>query len=301
MIGIGSWVIVSTLLMGGIVGAIVAWSRGRFDRRMCFGFFTLLAGLGLVNLINTWPAIVSRFTTTQPLELQILIFSGTSILLLLVTSAAPALIVGFAPSIRSTGQAEHPPLARREAILVGLAAGAIAAGLAAWVGTLAAASSPSWGDTSAQGTYVPVLSAALSPVAGFVRTAALLLLLFTTADWLSDAWRRRKALTILLLALFGLALGGVASSETLTAWLLAGGTAGVVLVAGYVFLLRFEPALVPPVVGMFALLGALKKGFGQAYPSALAGAVLAAIIVAGTAVLWTAKLLQSEDRGASDA
>jgi hypothetical protein len=287
IVRIFGWLMVSALLMSGVVGGIIDWSRKRFAVRVFVGWFLLLAGLRIAELANSWLAILSRFSTAQPLEFQVLTEIGWGIVSLLVTAAAPAMVLGFLHGWQHPGAG----IGRPQMILLGLAAGAVAACGVALANTLAPTPSPDWPDTTAAGAYLPLLSVALSPVTRFIRTAILFLFLFVALDQCSRGWSHRRTVTSFLAVLFGLALAGLATGDDLGYWLLAGVATGLFLLAGYIFVMRFELALVPTAVGFMVILGVLRNGFHQAHPTALPGAVVAAVLVAALSIFWTSRLI----------
>jgi hypothetical protein len=91
---------------------------------------------------------------------------------------------------------------------------------------------------------------------------------------------------VVVLILLGLVVAG-SNIETLPSWLLSGVVLGVLLTAGYTFLLRHQPELLPIAIGTIAILAALKEGLRQAYPASLPGAITASILIATAAWLWS--------------
>jgi hypothetical protein len=69
--------------------------------------------------------------------------------------------------------------------------------------------------------------------------------------------------------------------------------AGAILLAAYVFVLRFNLALTPIAIGMITILGTLKQGLYQALPSAMPGALLASVLIGLFAFYWFTKLAQA--------
>ena len=61
-------------------------------------------------------------------------------------------------------------------------------------------------------------------------------------------------------------------------WLIAIAALGAALIVAYVTVLRFDLSMVPLAVGTMTAAGALARGAGRAYPGALAGAVLGALL-----------------------
>jgi hypothetical protein len=278
-----SFAFLAICLMAGVGAAIVAWSRGEFDRRRFLKVLALLAGIKLVSFINNWPFISAQFSTTRPLGHQWLTSIGGGLLNILVTAAAPALIVGFVHRLR------HPSAtsARSQLILLGLSLGASLACLTTWMADWTAVPSPSWSFYRPAGATIPLFEVALAPVVQFVLRTAFLVLVFVALDRFSNRWTRRQGLTVVALFVLGLSLGALNPNRDIVSWLIQGGVIGLALTVGYMFLIRFEPALIPLAVGMFHTLSVLERGLHQAFTAALPGACLAAILIIWMAIVWS--------------
>jgi hypothetical protein len=66
--------------------------------------------------------------------------------------------------------------------------------------------------------------------------------------------------------------------------------AGVLLLAAYVFVLRAEPSVIVPAMGVMLVLSLAREGLYQAYPGALAGAVLGIALVLPMTWWWLAEV-----------
>jgi hypothetical protein len=71
------------------------------------------------------------------------------------------------------------------------------------------------------------------------------------------------------------------------------------LIIVYVTLLRFDLTLVPVAIGTMTVVSSIGRGLGRTYSGALAGSLLAAVIVAGLAWWWFRALRRA--RSAIDA
>jgi hypothetical protein len=61
--------------------------------------------------------------------------------------------------------------------------------------------------------------------------------------------------------------------------------------AAYVWVLRFDLSLVPVAGGTFAASEAVTRGLEAAYPGALAGSVVAVVLVGVMAIFWHRSLV----------
>jgi hypothetical protein len=282
-------IVFSACFIAGIAGGIVAWSRGRFDLKPFLWFFALLAALHAAMTINSWPRVSAQFSTAQPWMFQVLTSVGIAIVMLLVTAGAPALIIGFVHGLRT-----HPPsLDRKLRIPLGLALGALVAGVMAWTKSLTAPSQPTWADYSPAVTLLPLAEVTLSPIVSFVLSTALILILLFAVDRYSERWTRRRALVSSVLLLFGFASAGLAYTDNLISWSLSGLTTGTLLIACYVLLIRFELSVIPLAVGLYLSLNVIGEGARRAFAAALPGSILAAILMIWIAIIWSGKLRES--------
>ena len=291
-----SYAFLAICLMAGVGAAIVAWSHGEFDRKGFLKFLALLVGIKLVSFINTWPSHAAQFSTSQPLEHQWLTSIGGGLLNILVTAAAPALIIGFVHNLRQSTVSA----ARDHLMPLGLSLGAILAGLTTWMDGWTATPQPSWSHYAPAGAYVPLFEVAFTPIVQFVLRTAFLVLVFGALDWFSNRWTRRRMLTVLALFGLGLSVGALSPNKDIVSWLIQGTVIGLALLAGYTLLIRFEPALIPLAVGMFHTLSVVEQGLHKAFTAALPGAGLAAILILWIAIVWSNRIRRGAARVIGD-
>jgi hypothetical protein len=278
------------LIVAGAIGGIVNWSRKNFSARTFWSFGAFIFGLNLIGFINGWPSLMAQFLTSQPFKLQTLIFAGSGVIAALLTAVAFALVIGLAQSWKKQqAQIETP-----KALSWGFALGISVAGLLALAGFLAPSLQPHWAQYHSAGNYLPLLDASLDPVGRLIMQTAPLLLVVVAVDRFTNGWSRKKAPFSALFILLGLILAGAKSVETLPFWLLSGLAMGVLLLLAYVFVLRFNLALVPLAVSVMILLGEVKQGIAQPIPAALPGAAVAIVLTVLFAFYWHKKLAQEQ-------
>ena len=290
VIVIAAWILIVCAIVAGAVMAMVSWSRNRFAWRAALAVLGLLSVLQIVDLANSWPLIVAGFSTAQPFELQLWAVLGVGAVFLLVYAASIAAIVGLAHAWagdRSGGGEEPRP------VPTGLAVAAAVAGLIALASSLAPQAAPVWGSYAAAGTRLPFVQEALEPLATFVQVATLLLLAFAALDRITSGGRRRQALAATGTLLFGFALAGTGSFESITGWALSGAVTGTILALAFFFVTRHDLSLVPLAAGGFLALEALGVGLLGAHPTALPGAITGAILVLAAAVVWQRSLARA--------
>jgi hypothetical protein len=281
--------LLGALVAAGAIGAIVSWSRKNFSAPIFWSFLALLFGLNLIGFINNWPSIIAQFSTAQPYKLQMMTFVIVGMVGLLFSAGGLALIVGLVQKWTT----QPTSIKTSQALGRGLSLGALLAGLMAGTALLIPSRQPLWAPYADAGTYLPLLRMSLSPLGGFIFQTTLMLFVFAAVDRFTNGWSQRKTLFSILLILLGVVLTGVKSVETIPSFAGAGVIAGVILLAAYVFVLRFNLALTPIAIGMITILGTLKQGLYQALPSAMPGALLASVLIGLFAFYWFTKLAQA--------
>ena len=274
------------LALGGVAGtvtAVVSWSRGRFSLRSFLLFAPLLFAVGVASFFNNWPALGWNLTTAQPLNHQLLALIAVGIISLLFLSLLVALLMGYLGRTIQWG-----PGSTLGALGLGIALGVVARAAGVVAGLRNVASSPSWASFSALDDFLPWLTPSLGAISGYLVLVAVLLLIGNSMQQLSHGWERRRPLLGGVLVFVGLVQAGL-NFESWSGWLLNGLLVGVCLLLCYVFVLRFEPGLIPLAVASYSMLGLVERALDGGYPGAAIHYWLAAIVVAATGFLtWKA-------------
>ncbi len=280
-----SGTIMFLIFLAGVIGAIISWSRKKFSVSVFLSFFALLFGLGIINLINKWPSTIAKFSTTEPLLNQIFAAIAFPIVGILFISAGPALVLGFIQTWKTLRS-------HMNSIWLGFSLGALIAGLSACISALFEPSlEPFWAKYSALSSFIPILGVGFNPLTGYIIGTTLFLLIFTAIARFSKGWTQRKILFSILLILLIFIITG-ASVNSLRFWLFSGLLTGIIYLLAYLFVFRFQLALVPLALGSVAVLGELKQGILNAHPSAIPGAILAIILIVLISIYWHNKLLK---------
>jgi hypothetical protein len=267
-------VIIAMATGGAIVGAI-HWSRRRsFSARAFFVVFGAVFFLSALNALNNWPATAARAETSQPLELQAGIVVAASLLVAIFTAAGLGLLAGLVAN--DLDSPKRLPLTR--SFMVAASLGFAMVGAGALVRQLGTSMSPDWGNLGPASTFLPVLSAALSPLSVFFVQALILLTVLYVLG------RRPRGAAAWLVV--GIALAGSSSVETIPSWLLVGATTGLALGIAYALVFRHHPELFPITVATVIILSTLRDGMQRMYPSALIGSLAGATLVAIVVWVW---------------
>jgi hypothetical protein len=276
----------AALLLGSAVVGIIAWSRGSYAPSLFVaGSLTMLVASG-TRAANSWPIALASFTTAAPLALQVTV----AVALGLVGLALQGTVVGLALGAMPRRLAGGGHLPDREALHLGVAAGFFGAAIATGQ---AALRTPEWArvpDVNGAGAVFPVLQAAIGPVPGvlvaIVVVLSALLLVNRSTDW----WTRRTLAGMAILIVIGFVISGVPAGVQAGGWITGGVLTAAGLLVAYVTLLRHDLTMVPVALAIMSAVGALARAAGRAYPGALPGSLIAAVLLLLVGWWWFAAL-----------
>jgi hypothetical protein len=109
----------------------------------------------------------------------------------------------------------------------------------------------------------------------------------------TERFRIRKLLGTGAFVILGLVVAGSIGISAIWAWLVAGTVVGLLLLLAYRFVVSHQLALVLPAVAAMMILGLAREATFVAYPGALAGSLLAILLVSGMAFCWYSSLRSS--------
>jgi hypothetical protein len=257
---------VVVLAVAALIAAIVAWNRGRFDRRAFWIAIALCAGASAIAVANLWPATQMGFATAEPYRWQALLWGAGSALSLLLLTLLIGLISGVAAWVaRAYG---HGAASAVKIFLRGAAAGALVAGCSALVAAVAVRDAPRWPHAGDENAWVPWLSALVSPVTPILGGIAVTVIVLYWLDRLTHDWQRRRALAFVLLACAAGAQMAISGENAISivAVAIAIGALDTVL---YATVLRFDLRVVPGFVAAQVLgstiADALMQGTASSY------------------------------------
>ena len=274
IIRIADIMVLAGLLVGAAVLAVMAWSKRRYAPKVFVSAGGVMLLLSLIAFGNTWPSLVASIPTAAPLQLALLGVVAIGAVGLVIRASLVGLALGAVPH-RLTLSGEMP---QADAKRLGIAVGLYGAGAAAIAGAISA---PQWAQSpsiDAAGTLIPVLQAAVEPAIRVFMATAVMLPTLLTVDHLTVSWSRHRVLGALLLLLVGFAAVGVPATTNSIGWLMALAALGAALILAYVTVLRFDLSMVPLAVATMTAAGTLARGAGRAYPGALAGSVIGAVL-----------------------
>jgi hypothetical protein len=275
--GIGLLVII--IGVAALIAAIVAWSRGRFDRR-AFWLTNLCVGVALVlGGINQWPAAAMSLATAEPYAWQVLLWVGGTAVSLVLFTLLIGLIAGVAAWAARVQASSGVGV--RALYLRGAAAGLLVAGVNALVGAMGTRDTPRWPRPGDENAWLPWLAALAGPFAPVFGGMAVTAIMLYWLDRFTHGWQRHRVLTFVVLA-FAAGAQAALSADDWVGIIAAGVAVGALNTLLFATLLRFDlrviPAFVAAQVGASIVAAALLQ-------RTAAGDIFAALSLATTLLI----------------
>lgn len=282
IVGIVCYGFIVLLIITGLIVGIVNWSKKKFEVSTFLQLFIVLLLLSAASLVNSYPGLVSRFSTAQPFTTQLLLFGGSSIVGLLILAGTIGILCGMVHAWHK----EKMQSLLSISWLQGLSLGIFIAGVGAFLSLLESSHSPTWADYEPLNTFIPVLNISVGSISKYIIYSVIALFVFLAVDRFTAGWTKRKMLFGILLVLFGLILTGTRSVESIPSWLIGGLILGLLFLVAYIFILRYQLQLIPIAVGVLLILTTIKQGIYGAFPNAMLAASIGAIFTVG--LIWFA-------------
>ena len=118
-------------------------------------------------------------------------------------------------------------------------------------------------------------------------------------DGLTSSWTRRTLAAIALLVVIGIAISGAPAGLEARGWVYGGVLTAAGLLFAYVTLLRHDLTMVPVALAIMGAVGALARAAGRAYPGALPGSLIAAVLLLLVGWWWFGALRRGRAEAAA--
>jgi hypothetical protein len=229
------------LAIAALIAAIMAWSRGRFDRRAFWLATCAVGAASLITGVNLWPGFAMRLSTTEPLLWQVALWAGGMGLSLLMQTLLVGLLAGVAAWM---ARAAPDGVDAGTLWLRGAQAGLFAVGVKLLAGAVAQRHVPHWPGVGEANAWVPWLAALASPLVIALAGAAVTAIVLYWLNRLSEGWQRRRALIFVLLVVAACAQATLLADDWLEV-VVAGVVVGALHTLLFATVLRFDLRVVP--------------------------------------------------------
>ena len=257
--------------------SIAKWSRGSFNYKSFKILLIVLLSLGLLDIINKHPDIISDFSTGSPYFNQLITAFGGNIIFVAVGIFFLSSIIGNITNLPSISSHRFTNI---EVIflsvgVIGLMKGA----------SYTAQLSPYWIiDQGYTNTYLPIFSHLNSSIYTFFNNSLLLMFVFSFLNNVTDFGRQKKWLFIMVLFLFSLSMNGMALGNNLGIdsfyqLLSISVSMSIVFIILYKYFIIYDLTVIPLIVSLMLSTKYLLFSTTNAYPTVLLGNVFPAVFV----------------------
>jgi hypothetical protein len=259
-----------------LVFAVVAWARGRSNRRALVLMSAFVFAMTLIGSLNGWPTQAFSLSTTEPVVNQLVM----STLTLAAGAVLFALLLGLLAGVATHYAGLQTPV-RLGGALPSWASGACAAfataGVAAVLAASVAASMPLWPEQKQAAAWLPWLGSVISGLA-FVPATVVTLFLLSVFDRITAGWTRRVALVAAMLVVLGAAVGVLAGKEIVPS-VVQGVIQGAVAFAFAWLLLRYDLRTVPAFVAAGMVLDAVQDALRDSTAAGWLACAITSVVV----------------------
>ena len=274
------------MLITVLVFAVIAWTKKDFNVKIFIPFLIGFIFISLAQGALMSKMIIAQYPTSEP-------FSNL-MLMLVISLLIGAVFSGFLYAL-PIGYIVRVPLhiQRNESVIgvKGSSLGLVLAGVIAFAQGNFLNQAPVMIAPFDLQSISPLLSSFLNALEGYFIAVISLMVPFLIAERISGSWQKQKAWTILILMLSGFSLVG---RLDLGMWLIAGGICGLVMVALYIWVLRFNMIYIPVMAGTIILLELLQYAIVNPAVHTLSYVIITAIttILLSVLVVWAMHMLR---------
>jgi len=274
-----------TLIFFLLLGIIFAFRQKRvfsFSRKLFFTLFGVITTISIIEMINTWQNIIGSFDTNSPLHDQLLRVIIFFVIVLLFKSTLYSVFLSYLLSFKMPYKTLH----NRLNISMGICIGLLMAGIISFAQILIPINMPLWPSYEALMCSIPLLASLLSSINQYLHLTMSYSSLFIVVDTATAQWQKKRIFFGIFAALLGMTMVSLPSLKLLPLWMITGSLVGLLLLALYTHIIRYNYALIPLATGSFLLLSIIQQGIFNAYPHALLASIINACSVTIIALAW---------------
>jgi membrane protease YdiL (CAAX protease family) len=275
--------------------SVAKWSKGSFNLRIFKKIFLFFVFLGLVDLINSYPLLVSDFSSAQPFMNQV----ATN----LISSLLYSLILSFMLSAIFSSISKKKSIIIHHFTYIEIVSVALIV-----IGFTYRAFNindiiPLWiYGMDVVNTYIPFLKSLNNAILGYFNKVVIMLFIISLMDRTKYFTNKKRGLIVILSsALFaflflGTYLGSNLGIDTIGAWI--SGSLWILMIFASLYLNQFiyNIAIVPLVVSIITGFNLLAVGNSNAYPGIFLSNVICSFIILVIGYYMYLNLLNSGER-----
>ena len=266
------------LIIYAAASSLAKWSKGSFDINLFKKIFYFLTLFSVFDIINSYPSLVSDFSTAQPFINQI----ATG----LISSLLYSLVVSFAFSAIFVSVSKNSPIAIHRFTYIEIVAIALIIICFTYRALNIGESNPMWNTGfSVINSYFPLLKNLNNVIFTYFNQVVIILFIVNMMNGLNRRfnYNKRLLLTLLLGSIFSvlfvgsqLGSGGV---DSIGAWIFGSFWILIIFTSIYLNHLIYNIAMIPLLVSLLSLFDLILKSSSNAYPGIFINNIICSLII----------------------
>lgn len=253
-----------------------------FSKRLFFALFGIIITLFGIDIINTWPNIIGALNTSLPLNNQLFQMISGLIVTVFIKALFYATIICF---ILSKKRSHYLPY-NLITFSIGICSGLFLAGISSALQLLIPIDKPLWPDYDFLSCSLPLLTHIISSISRYALLTMIFSLLYILVDIASHSGQAHRIFFTVFAAFCGMAMLDLSSLDMLPIWIIMGAILGLISLAMYRYIIRYDYALIPVAASSFTILQIVQQAFFNAYPGAMVENIISGCAVGAVSLLW---------------
>ena len=258
------------MLITVVILGIVAWTKKHFNVRLFVYFFLGFVIISLLQGVLMANSIIGQYPTSEPY--------GNLILMLVIGVILGAAVSSFIYAVPIGYMARIPLHVQRNEHVIGIKGTGLglvlAAGLAFTAGNVINQQPLVMAPLDLEAMH-PLFASFLSAMEDYFITLVMLMVPLVIVERVSDGWKKRNVVSLVLLFLAGFSYVGKLS---LGWWVLGGSIMGVLLIGLYIWVLRYNMIYVPVMTAALLVLDQLQYLFADPATLTIHHVVLTSVV-----------------------
>ncbi len=293
IVGMICSVLLTFLILFAAASSIAQWSKGLFSFRLFKNIFILLSIFGILDIFNSYPALVSVFSTAQPFFNQISTSLISSLLYVLMASFSFSVIIS---AISVSKPESDYDFSYFEIVLISF----IIIGFSARV-FFVDSLMPTWIEgLGIVNSYVSIFKAINGEVFSYFLTTSVLLFIINLLNKFKNLNNVKRIFYVSFVCLLfsflfiGVFVGGNVGINSISSWIYSTAWASAIFIILYLNYFIYNIAMIPLVIAFIKIFSLLGMSFSDSYPDLFIINIVCSIILLFIGYFMHFKLINSK-------
>tara|TARA_Y100001970_G_scaffold42776_1_gene53242 strand:- start:11366 stop:14746 length:3381 start_codon:yes stop_codon:yes gene_type:complete len=287
------------LIIYAVSSSIAKWSKGSFNVGLFKKIFLFFAFLGLIDIINSYPLLVSDFSSAQPFMNQI----ATS----LISSLLYSLVLSFMLSAIFVSISQNKPITIHRFTYIEIVSVAFIIIGFTYKAFNVNNITPSWiSGMDVVNTYIPSLKSLCNAIFSYFNKVVIVLFIVNLMDKTKYFTSKKRGLIVILYSslfaflFLGTYLGSNSGVDSIGVWIF--GSFWILMVFALLYLNQFiyNMAMIPLVISIITGFNLLIVSNSNAYPGIFLVNIICSFIILVIGYYMYLNLLNFEERGVNE-